>query len=57
MKSTYSIVQGPRDLMQWWTVVWSVAGQCDLPIDLYPTESEAQLEADRLLALAWAPEI
>jgi len=53
MKATYSVV---ADDHSGWTVIWFVAGKCELKIDLYATEAEAQVEADRLLALAWAPE-
>jgi hypothetical protein len=37
-------------------MVWSVAGKCDLAVELFPTKQEAGLETDGPLALAWVPE-
>jgi hypothetical protein len=56
MKATYSVVHAQLGPWVGWSVVWTVAGKCDLAVELFPTKEEARLETDRLLALAWASE-
>jgi hypothetical protein len=55
MKDSYGIAEQTSGSVRGWSVVWTIAAG-EIPIDFYATEAEAQIEADRLLALAWAPE-
>jgi len=56
MKSIYSIAREFSGAAEEWTIFWCVGSAHDLRLDRYATEAEAQVEADRLIALAWAPE-
>jgi hypothetical protein len=56
MQATYSVVRQLSGGVGERTVIWSAGTTHALPLDRYATEAEAQAEADRLLALAWAPE-
>jgi hypothetical protein len=54
MKATYSIVHAHLGSRMGWSMVLSLAGKCDLAVELFPTKQEAGLETGGLLALAWA---
>jgi len=56
MKAIYSIAREFSGAAEEWTIFWCVGSAHDLRLDRYATEAEAQVEADRLIALAWAPE-